>query len=44
MNEAEECYLKSSTLYGLWESDDEDYAEYDPMEAAESRWELQNGR
>lgn len=44
---AEECYLLNHTLYGLFQreiDDEEDQTEYDPMEAAEARWERDNGR
>lgn len=44
---AEECYLMNHTLYGVVQreaEDDEEQSEYDPMEAAEARWEAQNGR
>lgn len=36
MSEAEECYFKNYTRYGDVAYEDEEIAEYDPFEAAES--------
>lgn len=45
MNNAEECYLKNYTSYGIYEDDDiADYDDYDEMAAAEMKWEMANGR
>lgn len=37
MNSAEECYLRSYTLYGIWEDDDDAEEEYDPGAEADAR-------
>ncbi len=41
---AEEYYLMGHTLYGVVQREGEIASEYDPMEEAEARWEMQDGR
>lgn len=44
MNSSEELYLKNYTSYGIWEDNEEEEWEDDPMALADARWEALNDR